>query len=72
MNAILIHRESKLLADIATYSSTANRALHECHDDPAPPPVFTIEEICIRAETMTSLLEEILNYRPASHRGINE
>jgi hypothetical protein len=31
-----------------------------------------IEEIHLRAETMTPLLKEILDFRPPPHWGINE
>lgn len=34
--------------------------------------LFTVEEIQIRAETVTPLLKEILNFRPPPHWGINE
>ena len=40
--------------------------------DAMPEELDTIEEIHQRAETMTSLLREILDYQPATHWGINE
>jgi hypothetical protein len=42
--------------------------------DSEPKPLFTIEEIRLRVETVTPLLREIRDYRPtpADHWGINE
>jgi len=34
--------------------------------------LYTIEEIHIRAETVTPLLRDILDFHPAPHWGINE
>jgi len=42
------------------------------HADPMPGELETIDEIHLRAETMTSLLKGILDYQPATHWGINE
>jgi hypothetical protein len=38
----------------------------------ASSPPYSIEAISIRAETMTSVLEEILRRPPTTHWGINE
>jgi hypothetical protein len=40
--------------------------------DSASAHFYTIEEIHIRAETVTPLLREILDFEPAPHWGINE
>jgi hypothetical protein len=42
------------------------------HAEAMPGELKTIEEIHTRAETMTSLLKNILDYEPVPHWGINE
>lgn len=50
----------------------AEKAPLEAHDVFLPMPVYTIENIHLRAEAMTSLLEEILAIHPGPRWGINE
>jgi hypothetical protein len=64
---ILRRTEPKSLADVA-----ANAVLLEPPHDPKPTRLYTIEEIHLRAITVTPLLKEILNFRPPPHWGINE
>jgi hypothetical protein len=71
MNATLNTSNPKLLNDVAICSRAANNLLLSRHD-PDPTPFYAIEEIHIRAETMTPLLKEILDFRPPPHWGINE
>jgi hypothetical protein len=70
MNATWVMREPKLLA--APKIGAANKFAPGSGRDGPPERFYTIEEIHIRAETMTPLLKEILDYRPAPHWGINE
>jgi hypothetical protein len=71
MNATLINPLPKLLTDVATRSCTTN-ILPELRHDPKSTSLLSIEEIHLRAETMTPLLKEILNFRPPPHWVIND
>ncbi len=44
----------------------------EDHHGLEPHQFYTIEEIHVRAETVTPLLKEILDHQSVSHWGINE
>jgi hypothetical protein len=60
------------LKDIVPDSSIVAGLLLEHNDVPVPGEIEEIEEIHVRAETMTSLLKGILDLHPAPHWGINE
>jgi hypothetical protein len=63
MNATsTISTGTKLLAD-----GKANNKLPEHNHESAPASLYTIEEIHIRAEMMTPLLKEILDFHPPVH-----
>jgi hypothetical protein len=72
MNVSSITPVPKLLADVATGSIAADDILRKHRQDTEPNLYYTIEEIHLRAETMTPLLKEILDFRPPPHWGINE
>jgi hypothetical protein len=74
MSTILItFREPELLtAGEKLAEVVAEKAPLEAHDVFLPKPVHTIENIHLRAEAMTSLLEEILAIHPGPRWGINE
>jgi hypothetical protein len=67
MNAVRVSSEPKLLAAAALLSGAANKTLLEDRRGPEPTPSYTIEEIHIRAETVTPLLKEILDFHPPVH-----
>ena len=50
----------------------ADDRLPEHNRESAPVSHYTIQEIQMRAETVTPLLKEILDFHPASHWGIEE
>lgn len=50
----------------------ANNKLPEHNGETAPALLYNIEEIHMRAETVTPLLKEILDFHPVPHWGINE
>jgi hypothetical protein len=56
--------EPRLLADTRASSSLHNPVLFKRGDGPCPSQLYTIEDMHHRAETMTPLLETILNLRP--------
>lgn len=54
-------------------SSAVGNLLLDHHDEAAPGELHEIEEIHVRAETMTFILKDILNHHhPVAHWGINE
>jgi hypothetical protein len=72
MNAsINIYSNPKLLAHsaepvlISLYNAENRHSLESL-------PICTVENIQVRADTVTSTLREILDYRPAERWGINE
>jgi hypothetical protein len=68
MNATsTINTGTKLLADVK-----ANNKLPEHNGETAPALLYNIEAIHMRAETVTPLLKEILDFHPVPHWGINE
>jgi hypothetical protein len=69
MNATLVRpEEPKLLA--ASEDGAVSNSLLEHRHDCEPEHFYSIEEIHIRAETVTPLLRKILDFHPAP--GINE
>ena len=72
MNTQMHSNSVKLLAERVpdVRSVAAVVLLHQAEDRSEA--LDTIEEIHLRAETMTSLLKGILDYQPATHWGINE
>jgi hypothetical protein len=71
MNAVRVMPKQKILGEGAPDSGLVNKLLPEhCHDTEASP-FYTIEEIHIRAETITPLLKNILDFRPPEHWDIN-
>lgn len=72
MNAETHSNSVKLLAErVPDVRSVAAVVLLHQADDRSEA-LDTVEEIHLRAETMTSLLKGILDYQPATHWGINE
>jgi len=69
MNAACVRPEPKLLADVAARFNASGNILPE-HS--GPDSLYSIEEIHVRAETMTPLLKEILDFHPPEHWEINE
>lgn len=63
-------REPKLLA--APKIGAANKFAPDSRRDYPPERFYAIEEIHLRAETITPLLKEILDYRPVPRWGIHE
>ncbi len=53
-------------------SGLVGNVLLEHHDESVPVELHEIEEIHARADTMTSILKDILEHHPAAHWGINE
>jgi hypothetical protein len=51
---------------------TANDESPEHHPSFGSRPLYTVEEIRLRVETMTPLLKGILDFGPPKHWGINE
>lgn len=72
MNATPQSTGVKSLMKIVPNSSTVGIVLLEHQDEAAPGELREIEEIHERAETMTSVLKDILDHHPAAHWGINE
>ena len=71
MSATLVRpEEPKLLA--ASEDGAVSNSLLEHRHDSGPDHLYTVEEIHIRAETVTPLLREILDFHPVAHWGINE
>jgi hypothetical protein len=71
MNAALVRpEEPKLLA--ASEDGAVSNSLPEPLHDSGPEHSYTIEEIHIRAKTLTPLLKEILDFLPAPCCGIKE
>lgn len=71
MNATLIRPEGpKLLA--ASEDSAVGNSKSEHRHSSRLEHFYSIEEIHIRAEAVTPLLREILDFHPAPHWGINE
>jgi hypothetical protein len=71
MNATLVKpEEPKLLA--ASEDGAVSNSLSQHRHETEPEHLYTIEEIHIRAETVTPLLREILDFHPAPHWVINE
>ena len=72
MNAVLTNTNVKLLADPAPIALLCRgaRVADEVHDERTE--FEAIEAIHGRAETMTSLLRDILEFHPSTHWGINE
>ena len=64
--------EPKLLAGAPPFSSAANKSVLVSLRVPETTAFSAIEEIHLRAETITPVLKEILANRPASRWGINE
>jgi hypothetical protein len=60
------------LKDIVPDSSIVAGLLLEHNDATVPGELDEIEEIHVRAETMTSVLKDILDHHSAAHWGINE
>ncbi len=57
---------------IVPESSLVGTVLLGHHDESVPDELHEIEEIHARADTMTSILKDILDHHPAAHWGINE
>jgi hypothetical protein len=72
MNTQAYNSGVKLLTEVVPHSSAVEAVMLLHHADPMPGELESIEEIHVRAETMTSLLKDILDYQPATHWGINE
>ena len=74
MNALLMTSANpKLLADgvkLFPFVADNNESLEQ-HHGLEPHQLYTIEEIHVRAETVTPLLKEILDYQPVPHWEIN-
>lgn len=72
MNATPNSSGVKPLTEIVPDSSAAVKLLLDSHNESGPGELHEIEEIHTRAETITSLLQGILELHPATHWGINE
>jgi len=75
MSTMLItYRNPGLLASVESLSRAVVAESASLKPQPAflPKPVYSIDSIHRRAETMTGLLEEILAIHPEPHWGINE
>jgi hypothetical protein len=72
MNTETYSNGVKLLTERVPDVGSVEAVLLLHHVDSMPGELDTIEEIHQRAETMTVLLREILDYQPATHWGINE
>ena len=71
---LIISTNPGLLTDGAKLAGilAAQNNLPEHHHVLEPMEFCTVESIQVRAETLTPLLKEILEYRPVPHWGINE
>ena len=72
MNVETDNSNVKLLTGVVPHSRRVEAVVLVHHGEPMPGEVESIEDIHMRAETITSLLKDILDYRPAPHWGINE
>jgi hypothetical protein len=72
MNTETYNSGVKLLTEVVPDARGVDAVVSLQHAEAMPGELKTIEEIHTRAETMTSLLKNILDYEPAPHWGINE
>jgi hypothetical protein len=75
MNTQLItYTDSKSLPDGSKLFSVVadNNISSECQQVSEERPHFTVEEIRLRVDTVSPLLQEMLDHQPADHWGINE
>jgi hypothetical protein len=72
MNTETYNSGLKLLTEVVPDSRGVEAVALLHHAEAMPGELETIEEIHMRAETMTSLLKSILDHEPAPHWGINE
>ncbi len=72
MNATPQSTGVKPLTEIVPDSSAVVSTLLDYHVEAAPGEPHEIKEIHVRAETMTSVLKDILDHHPTAHWGINE
>jgi len=72
MNTETYNSGVKLLTQVVPNSRGVDAVALLHHAESMTGELETIDEIHTRAETMTSLLKNILDYEPAPHWGINE
>ena len=72
MNAMSVRPEELKLLAVSAGGAASGSLSERRHGSDEPEQLYTIEEIHIRAETVTPLLSEILNFHPSPHWGINE
>jgi hypothetical protein len=72
MNVETDNSKVKSLTGVVPHSRGVEAVVLLHHGEPMPEELESIEEIHVRAETITSLLKSILDYKPAPHWGINE